>query len=164
MATTRGDVGINIVRSRFYRLGQFAYRRRFWVLGVWLLILFAAFGPLKSFNDRLSQGGFEVPGSQSAAVAAQAKTDFKGQFQYSDLLVMRSTTLRATDPAFRATFVRVRRALSKAPGIGAVSNPYASLERSVSRDGHVLTASGGLTDNQSQALKHSPAVEKAVTD
>jgi RND superfamily putative drug exporter len=163
MASGGGDVGSHVTRSRFYRLGQFAYRRRFWVLGVWLLILFAAFGPLKKFNDRLSQGGFEVPGSQSAAVAAQAKVDFKGQFQYSDLLVMRSTTLRATDPAFRATFARVRKALLKAPGIGAVSNPYASPERSVSRDGHVLTATVGLTDNQSQALKHSPAVEKAVT-
>ena len=161
------DVSRQVQRSRFYRLGAFSYRRRFWVLGAWVLIFMAASMPLKKFNDRLSQGGFEVPGSQSAAVADIAKTDFKGQFQYTDLLVMRSTSLVATDPKYRATFVKIERALHKAPGIGAVANPYASPEafaRSVSKDLHVLTASIGLTDTQSAALKHSPAVEKAVTD
>src|ERR1043165_6481036 len=105
-------------RSPFYPPGAFSYLRRFWVLGVWVLIFMAASMPLKKFNDRLSQGGFEVPDSQSAKVADIAKTDFKGRFQYSDLLVMRSTSLVATDPLFRKTFVRIERAIRKAPGVG----------------------------------------------
>src|SRR6266536_37485 len=158
MASQIGDVSTSVQRSRFYRLGAFSYRRRFWVLGVWLVVLFSAFGPLKKLPDRLSQGGFEVPGSQSAAVADQVKKDFKGQFEFNDLVVMRSTTLRATDPEFRATFAKVRAAMLKAPGIGAVSDPYASPKLSISTDGHVLIAGAGLSDDQSQALKHSPIV------
>jgi putative drug exporter of the RND superfamily len=160
----QSDVGSNVVRSRFYRLGQFSYRRRFWVLGVWLLILFMAFVPLKKLTDRLSQGGFEVPGSQSAMVADLKKTDFKGQFEFSDLVVLRSTSLRATDPAFHAVVVRVRSAMQTAPGIGAVADPYAAPARSISPDGHVVVMLAGLTDDQSEALKHSPTVDKAVTN
>ena len=164
MASPQGDVGRQVTRSRFYRLGAFSYRRRFWVLGVWLVVLFVAFVPLKKLTDRLSQGGFEVPGSQSAQVAAEIKSDFKGQFQFNDLLVMRSTSLRASDPAFRVALASVRAAMEKAPGIGAVSNPYATPDRSISPDGHVVVVLAGLSDDQSQALKHSPEVEKAVTD
>jgi RND superfamily putative drug exporter len=121
-------------------------------------------GPLKKLNDRLSQGGFEVPGSQSFQVTKTLERDFKGQFEFTDLLVMRSTGLRATDPAFHAAFARVRAALAKAPGIGAVSDPYASPQRSISPDGHVLTATVGLSDNQNLALKHNPAVEAAIAN
>jgi RND superfamily putative drug exporter len=164
MTSQMPDVGRSVTRSRFYRLGAFAYRRRIWVLLVWLLIFFAASMPLRKLGDRLSQGGFEVPGSQSAKVTTITKTEFKGKFQFSDLLVMRSPTLVATDARYRDTFVKVRAALLKAPGIGAVSDPYANPKLAISRDGHVLTSSIGLNDDQNNALKHSPAVEKAVSD
>ena len=51
--------------SRFYRLGAFSFRRRWPVLVVWLIVLFLAAPFLQKLADRLSQGGFEVPGSQS---------------------------------------------------------------------------------------------------
>src|SRR6185436_5553948 len=107
------DVSRQVSRSRFYRIGQFSYRRRFWVLGVWLLILFMAFVPLKKLTERLSQGGFEVPGSQSAFVADLKKSDFKGQFEFSDLLVLRARSLTATDPAYQSVVKRVRAAMQR---------------------------------------------------
>ena len=158
------DTPANVVRSRFYRLGAFAYRRRFWVLGAWLLILFAASMPLQKLNDRLSQGGFEVPGSQSFVVAEAIKTEFSGRFEFSDLLVLRSRDFTATDPRFKAAWAKVKTAFAGAPGIGEVTDPYAAPDRFISRDGHVAIAIAGLTDNQSDALKNSPKVEKAVTD
>jgi putative drug exporter of the RND superfamily len=165
MASQTGDVGTAVVRSRFYRLGQFAYRRRVWVLLAWLVIFFAASAPLGKLNDRLSQGGFEVPGSQSFKFAQIEKKEFRGRAEFSDLLVLRSKTLVATDPAFRAAWEKVKAALSKAPGIGTIVDPYSVPPRnSISPDGHVVIAIAGLTDDQSEALKHSPDVEKAVTD
>jgi putative drug exporter of the RND superfamily len=158
------DTPANVVRSRFYRLGAFAYRRRFWVLGAWLLIFFAASMPLQKLNDRLSQGGFEVPGSQSFAVAEAIKTEFTGRYEFSDLLVLRSRDFTATDPRFKAAWAKIGTAFAGAPGIGQVSDPYAAPDRFISRDGHVAIAIAGLTDNQSDALKNSPKVEKAVTD
>ncbi len=153
----------NMQRSRFYRLGTFAYRRRVWVLIAWVGILFALGPALGKISDNLSQGGFEVPGSQSDFVAKAVENDFSA-YELTDLLVMKSGTLTATDPKFRQTFETVRDALLKAPGVAAVSDPYAAPERSISRDGHVLTATVGITDDQDQALAHNPAVEKAVED
>ena len=164
MASQIGDVSRSVTRSRFYRLGQFAYRRRFWVLGAWLLIFFAASMPLQKLNDRLSQGGFEVPGSQSFQFAQLEKKEFLGRAEFSDLLVMRSKDFTATDPRFRAAWLKIKPAFEKAPGIGPLVDPYSAPERFISRDGHVMIAIAGLTDNQSDALKHSPDVEKAVTD
>ena len=160
----RPDTPASVQRSRFYRLGAFAYRRRFWVLGAWLLIFFAASMPLQKLNDRLSQGGFEVPGSQSFVVAEAIKTEFTGRYEFSDLLVVRSKAFTATDPRFKAAWAKIKPAFQKSPGIGEVTDPYLAPDRFVSKDGHVVIAIAGLTDNQSDALKNSPTVEKAVTD
>jgi putative drug exporter of the RND superfamily len=54
--------------------------------------------------------------------------------------------------------------LKKAPGVAEVADPYAAPERSISRDGRVLTAIVGITDDQNQALKHNKQVEKAIAD
>ncbi|MFY9588715.1 MAG: MMPL family transporter [Actinomycetota bacterium] len=164
MASQIGDVARSVTRSRFYRLGQFAYRRRVWVLIAWLAIFFAASMPLQKLNDRLSQGGFEVPGSQSFQFAQIEKKEFTGRAEFSDLLVMRSKTFLATDPQFRAAWLKIKAAFAKAPGIGPMADPYSAPERFISPDKHVMIAIAGLTDNQSDALKHSPDVEKALTD
>jgi RND superfamily putative drug exporter len=149
-------------RSRFYRLGQFTYRRRWWVLAAWILIFMGMSQPLGKISDRLSNGGFEVPGSQSDRVKRAIESDFSGQFDLTDLLVLRSKTLTAADPRFRAVFEDVRDALASQPGVAQITDPYAAPERSISRDGHVLTATIGLTDDQDQALEHSPRLEAAV--
>src|SRR6266540_602377 len=149
-------------KSAFYRLGALAVRRRWVVLAVWI-VAFLAVGPfLGKLNARLSQGGFEVPGSQSDQVRRAVETEFKGQFEFSALLVMHSDSVAAQDPPFRQTFDAVRSALGRAPGVGAVSDAYASPERSISRDGHTLWATVGLTDNQDEALHHADDLNAAV--
>src|SRR6266542_4200136 len=149
-------------KSAFYRLGALAVRRRWVVLAVWIVAFLAVVPFLGKLNARLSQGGFEVPGSQSDQVRRAVETEFKGQFEFSDLLVMHSDSLAAQDPTFRQTFDAVRSALRRAPGVGAVSDAYASPERSISRDGHTLWATVGLTDNQDEALHHADDLNAAV--
>ncbi|MGH2794234.1 MAG: MMPL family transporter [Actinomycetota bacterium] len=157
------DAAPNVQRSRFYRLGSFAYRRRIWVLIAWVGILVAVGPALGKISDNLSQGGFEVPGSQSDFVAKAVENDFSA-YELTDLLVMKSDRLVATDPQFRTTFAKVRAALLEAPGVEAVSDPYAAPERSISADGRVLTAVVGITDDQDQALAHNDEVEDAVAE
>ncbi len=149
-------------KSAFYRLGALAVRRRWVVLAVWIVAFLAVVPFLGKLNARLSQGGFEVPGSQSDQVRRAVETEFKGQFEFSDLLVMHSDSVTAEDPAFRQTFGAVRTALTRAPGVGAVSDAYASPERSISRDGQTLWATVGLTDNQDEALHHADDLNAAV--
>ena len=146
----------------FYRLGAFAVRRRWIMVALWIAALVAAFVPLRELGDRLSQGGFEVPGSQSDRVQQAVLTEFSGQFEFTDQLVMRSELLRAHDPAFRAAFEGVRAALLGAPGVGMVTDPYATPERSVGPDGRTIVATVGLTDDQDQALQHNDEVQAAL--
>jgi RND superfamily putative drug exporter len=161
-----GKGGGDHVRARgsaFYRLGAFAVRRRWWVLAAWLVLFLAAMPLLAKLTGRLSQGGFEVPGSQSDAVRKALENDFRGQFTLTDLLVMNSDTLTVEDPEFRGTFERIRDALATGPGVAAVSDPYASPERAISSDGHTLTATVGLSDDQNQALQHAEELNDIVS-
>src|SRR2546425_577852 len=96
-ASERGEGG----RSAFYRLGGFAVRRRRVILGIWLLTFAAATPFLGKLSTRLSQGGFEVAGSQSDQVKRALETQFKGQFEFKDLLVLNSPSLTANQPRFR---------------------------------------------------------------
>jgi RND superfamily putative drug exporter len=148
--------------SAFYRLGSFAVRRRWMVLAVWVLIFLAVSPLLGKLNARLSQGGFEVPGSQSDQVRRAIETEFRGQFEFNDLLVLHSDSLTAQDAEFRQTFDAVRAALMTAPGVAAVGDPFASPQRSISTDGHTLTATVGLSDNQNEALRHADTLNEAV--
>jgi RND superfamily putative drug exporter len=158
----RREASITAGYARLYRIGLFAFRRRWLVIGAWVLV-FLAVGPLLGkLNDRLSQGGFEVPGSQSNQVKNLIDTQFKSQYDLTDLLVVETKRLPATDGAVRAYVERLRAALAKAPGVAAVSDPYASPQQSISRDGRVVTAVVGLNETQDTALKHSPTLEKIV--
>src|SRR5437870_3233788 len=148
--------------SAFYRLGERAVRRRWVVLGVWVLLFLAAGPLLGKLTNRLSQGGFEVPGSQSDQVRLAIEKDFKGQFEFADTLVMHSDTTSAQDPQFRSAFEQVRTALLGAPGVAEVNDPYAFPQLFISPDAHTLTAQVGLSDNQDQALRHADALNAAV--
>ena len=157
-ASERGNGG----RSAFYRLGAFAVRRRRAILGIWLLTFAAATPFLGKLSARLSQGGFEVAGSQSDQVKRALESQFKGQFEFKDLLVMNSPSLTADQPQFKAVVAGVTSALKEAPGVGAVLDPYASPRQFISRDQHTVTVVVGLTDNQNEALKHADALNAAV--
>ncbi|MCA1834056.1 MAG: MMPL family transporter [Actinomycetota bacterium] len=161
---TRRETNINASFSRLYRVGLFAFRRRWIVIGVWILIFLAAGPMLGKINDRLSQGGFEVPGSQSNHVKNVIAQQFKQQYDITDLLVVQAQSGTASDAEVKAAVAKLRTALSKGPGVAAVSDPYASPQQSISRDGRVITAVVGLTDTQDTALKHNTAMEKLVTD
>ncbi len=156
------EQGEGLQRSLFYRLGSFSVRRKWIVVAIWIASIVVAGPQLAKLQDRLSNGGFEVPGSQSDRVRLALERDFKGQYQFNDLLVFRSDKLEATDPAFRAVVLATTEAISKAPGVGAVADPYAVLERSMSPDRHTLITSVGLTDSQDDALAHDPDLQAAV--
>jgi len=154
--------GSRHTRSLFYRMGTFAVRRRWIVIAVWL-VAFVAMGPfLGKLTDRLSQGGFEVPGSQSDQVKRAIDNEFKGQFDLTDLLVVHSDSLTADDPQMKEAFGAIRSALLRAPGVAAVSDAYLSPQRSISSDKHTLTATIGLSDDQNEALRHAADLDAAV--
>ncbi|GAB3531027.1 MMPL family transporter [Arthrobacter tecti] len=57
-----------------YRLGSFAYRRRWWVVSAWLAIMVAVGGSAVAFSGTLSNN-FTIPGTESQRVLNQLKED-----------------------------------------------------------------------------------------
>ncbi|HZJ29434.1 MAG TPA: hypothetical protein VFD37_05545, partial [Solirubrobacterales bacterium] len=64
------------MQKRMVRLGSFVGRRRRWVIAAWLLVVIAALPLTARQGDELTGGGFDVPGSQSEAVAAAVERNY----------------------------------------------------------------------------------------
>jgi RND superfamily putative drug exporter len=171
--------GRSAEHTRFYRLGAFGYRRRWPILIVWVVLLVAAMPFLQKLSDRLSQGGFEVPGSASDQVKHAVELDFH-QSELTDSLVLHSTTASANDPScatgqcdFAVVFNRIAASLVKPTSDGfrevlAVANPFDPANPpppgavAISEDGHLLTARVSLAGTQDTALKTADELQGRV--
>ena len=71
------------------RLASFLERRRWLVLGAWLLLLLAAAPFAAKQTDHLTSGGFEVPGSQSQTVDRNLDRFEHAQREYMAVVVAR---------------------------------------------------------------------------
>jgi uncharacterized membrane protein YdfJ with MMPL/SSD domain len=82
------------------RLGRFAYRRRWLVLAAAVAFLAVAVAWGTGVFGRLTSGGFEDPGSQSARAAAVAAADL-GRDDADVVVLYRSADRTVDDPAYR---------------------------------------------------------------
>ena len=123
------------------RLADAAGRWRRWIVGAWL-IAFLAMAPLAGgVADRLSSGGFEVPGSQSVRVIDELDRAGRGAQSFT-LVVDAPDAARAST---RLEEVREQLAADH-PEILFPQQPEASA------DGSSVTVTGYATLSQDQAL------------
>ena len=76
------------MNSWFGRLGAFTVRRRWYVIGAWVVLLAVMASFASGLTDRLGSGGFEVPGSQSLAVQRDLEQRFANQFPTTALVTV----------------------------------------------------------------------------
>src|SRR5215469_8709253 len=117
-------------------LGRALHRARWSVLlvGLGVVIAAAIFG--SGLFPLLKAGGFEDPNSQSAQ--AQTLLDQQLGGSTADIVIlMRSDTLSATDPAFASAATQVLAPLQARPEVASVTSYYSTHSpRFLSRDGH----------------------------
>ena len=106
------------MRDSMNRLANAIGRRRRWVVGIWVAIVFLAFPFASHQTDHLSGGGFDVPGSQSDAVSAALQRDFGAQAD--GIVVVLKADPGATPAQAAAAVRRVREEVSS---IGDVTLP-----------------------------------------
>jgi trehalose monomycolate/heme transporter len=82
------------------KLGRFAYRRRWLVLAAAMAFLAVAVAWGTGVFGRLTSGGFEDPGSESARAAAVAAADL-GRDDADVVVLYRSADRTVDDPAYR---------------------------------------------------------------
>ena len=120
--------------STFERLGRWAARRRWWVVGAWVVVLVAAVPLAVQTSGALRSGGFIRQDLESAR-SKQLLHDEIGLPEAAVALVLHSTTLRAGEPAFELAAAEAIANVSGAPHVlGVVSHTLATSQ--VSADGH----------------------------
>jgi RND superfamily putative drug exporter len=120
--------------TAFERLGRWAARRRWWVVGAWVLLLIAAVPLATQAGSALRAGGFIRQDLESAR-AKQLLHDEIGVPEAAVAVVFHSDTLTAGDPRFETAAAAAMAAVPAAPYVQSVVS-HAVETRQVSADGH----------------------------
>ena len=116
------------MQQRMIRLDRMLARRRWMVLGAWVLALAVALPFAARQSEHLTGGGFGVPGSQSQQVGDALRGDYggAGRASLAAVLVVAPGTPRAD---VRAQLARVRDAAAAAPDVTLEPAAFARAER-----------------------------------
>ena len=142
-----------------------AVRRPRTVLLVWLAITVVAGALSGGLSDRLGTGGFDVPGSQSLRVQQDLQKRFTQQSADTTLLVIRSESTKATDPAYQSVITDLA---TKAKGIADVNQVVTPAEGGpgfVSADGrtaYVVVGMGAEIGRQQEIARELGAIGDEV--
>jgi RND superfamily putative drug exporter len=149
----------------FERLGRFAARRRWWIVGSWAILLLIALPLATRTGGALRSGGFIREDLESARAKALLRDEI-GVPQAAVAVVFYSPTLRAGEPAFEAAAARAVAAVPKAAHvIGVVSHGLQTTQ--VSTDRHTaydVVYLDLLPDDSPQALPGLRAALVAVPE
>src|ERR687898_2606495 len=110
------------MNSLMGRLGAFTVRRRWYVIGAWVVLLAVMASFASGLTDRLGSGGFEVPGSQSLAVQRDLERRFANQFPTTALVTVHDEARTVDDPAFRAVVEGIATRVGVVQGVGGVQS------------------------------------------
>jgi RND superfamily putative drug exporter len=118
----------------FERLGRFAARRRWWVVGAWAVVLLAALPLAPQAPGSLSAGGFILDDLESARAKSLLETEL-GLPPSAVVVVFTSETLEAGTAGFELGVAAVMRDVPTAPHVAGVVSHLVS-PRQVSADRH----------------------------
>ena len=118
----------------FDRLGRFAVRRRWWIVGAWAVILLAALPFAPQAPGALSPGGFILDDLESARAKQLLQAEL-GVEPSAFVLVYTSDTLTAGTPAWLAAVNTATRDVAAAPHVTRVLS-HVLAPAQVSADGH----------------------------
>ena len=138
-----------------YRIGRFADRRRFWVIGAWLILAVTAVG-----INRVGGGGtvdnFEVPGVESQAAIDLLKARFPERAGATAMLVFHVSDGVVTDPKNAAGIEQTMAEVRSLDHVLTATDPLAG-PMSKSPDG--ATAFAAVQYDRSTADLGHPALE-----
>jgi putative drug exporter of the RND superfamily len=151
------------MNSLLGRLGAFTVRRRWYVIGAWVVLLAVMASFASGLTDRLGSGGFEVPGSQSLAVQRDLEQRFANQFPTTALVTVHDGARTVDDPAFRELVEAIATRVGEVPNVGGVESVVSTGSPAfVSPDRHTTYLVVGLSGDQNTQLDTAPAVVEAA--
>jgi len=107
----------------FANLARFIIRYRWVVVAIWLVVLIGAGGFLAPRVPRALQGGgFLVPGSESTRAAEAIDREFDSANRNTLAIVLRSSTARVDEPAFRNVAEEAERRVASIAGVRSIDS------------------------------------------
>lgn len=134
------------------RLAHLMYRRRWQVLGAWLVVVLVASVFAAQASSLLGAPDYGVPGSESQRTGAILDGTFHQNGQKTTIVILTSPTRTVSDPAFVSAVGKLAARLraDQRLQLDGVDNPLVSHnQQSISRDRHsvALTISTRLDEN-----------------
>src|SRR6266511_977535 len=109
----------------FVSLASVVIRFRWFVVGIWLVVLIAAGVLLAPRVPRALQGGgFLVPRSESTAAAEAIDREFDAANRNTLAIVFRSPSVTVDNPAFKDAVVEAERRLASVSGVRSVDSYF----------------------------------------
>jgi uncharacterized membrane protein YdfJ with MMPL/SSD domain len=124
------------MRDGMNRLAGVLGRRRRWVLGIWALIVLCALPFAARQTEHLTGGGFDVPGSQSKAVADAMQGVFASEA--TGVAVLLRAAPESSEGERAAAVRRVQREVGGVEGISLAPAVAGRAERQLQRTGSAL--------------------------
>jgi RND superfamily putative drug exporter len=159
----------------FGSLAQTVYRRRWYVIGLWVVLLLVATSQAAQVGKVLGPGTFVQKGSDSERAATLLDHKFHQNDQKVTLVVLHDRTATIRDGSFKATVTSVAGRIKADRGlkVAYLDNPLVSGNRQlISRDQHsvaiLFSSNLDAPKIQSQivhlrSLVHTPGTETYVT-
>ncbi|HEU4573010.1 MAG TPA: MMPL family transporter, partial [Candidatus Limnocylindrales bacterium] len=147
-------------RSVFEQIGRFAYRRRWWVVGAWVLVLLAAAPFAPRVAGALRAGGFSLGDLESARASALLEQEL-GIPPSAVVVILRSETEQAGSLAFETSAAAATANLATAPHVVGIRSHLLAPSQ-VSADGHVAYDVALLDLSPDDSPEALPGIEAAL--
>ncbi|MBA2755671.1 MAG: MMPL family transporter [Chloroflexia bacterium] len=146
----------------FAGIGRFAYRRRWFIVSAWALLLLAAIPAILNIEDVLKVGGFSSPEIESARARAALERDI-GLAPSQMVVLYQSKTLRGDDPRF---LDQVEASLASVRDLPLVTDVLLPSEDAglIARSGRLTYALVGLDEPPEDAQRQVEPFRAAMID
>ena len=115
-------------------LGRFAFRKKYYVIGFWLIALFGITAVAQSVGSNFSDS-FSLPGTDSMKALSLLSKAFPGKAGDTETIVFHVKTGTVNDPSVKNAMQGVFAKVSEIPSVGAVNSPYEPMNaRQISQD------------------------------
>jgi RND superfamily putative drug exporter len=147
------------------RWGRWVARHKWWVLGIWVVLLVLAVLSTPHLTKNLSAPDYSVTDSDSAKVTDIIQSDFTAAGAEQDIIVFDSGELKVTDKEYKDAIDRVVKAVKKKTWVVAVVSPLdVGAESQISKDKTAAYATMGLNGDDRQRADRSAELQDVVED
>lgn len=145
-----------------YRLGKFSFRRHWWVLSAWALIVVLVGGSALLFHGQTSNS-FQIPGTETQQVADKLKADLPKSAGGSGSIVFATADGKPFGQAQKDAITASLKKAATVQDVRAVTNPFSTQATLDGASAKIADGEQKLTDAQAKLDASKAQLDAAAT-